>query len=86
MNDAVDRARLQIIRGDELLTRTMDRVESTSEIVSRTVTSPVRKVSGIIQGVTAGVEFFLGSRGEERPHSRNRPSRSAGRNVYIMFI
>jgi hypothetical protein len=70
VNDAVDRARLQIIRGDELLTRTMDRVESTSDIVSRTVTSPVRKVSGIIQGVTAGVELFLGSRGRKNGNTR----------------
>jgi methyl-accepting chemotaxis protein len=76
VNDAVDRARLQIIRGDELLTRTMDRVESTSEIVTRTVTSPVRKVSGIIQGVAAGVEFFLGSRG-----GKNGQRREAGRPV-----
>ena len=29
VNDAVDRARLQIIRGDELLSRTLDRVEET---------------------------------------------------------
>jgi hypothetical protein len=30
-NDAIDRVRLQVIRGDEMLTRTMDRVEETSE-------------------------------------------------------
>jgi hypothetical protein len=62
VNDAVDRARLQIIRSDEMLTRTLDKVENTSEIVARTVVSPVKQVSGIIQGVTAGVEFFLGNR------------------------
>jgi hypothetical protein len=71
VNDAVDRARLQIIRGDELLTRTLDRVESTSEIVHKTVTSPVRRVSGIIQGVTAGIEFLLGNRGRKNGNSRD---------------
>ena len=76
VNDAVDRARLQIIRGDELLTRTLDKVESTSEIVHRTVTSPVRRVSGIIQGVTAGIEFLMGNRGR-----KNGNSRDAGRPV-----
>lgn len=71
VNDVVDRARLQIIRGDELLTRTLDRVEATSEIVHRTVVSPVRQVSGIIQGVTASIEFLLGSRGRKNGGSRD---------------
>ncbi|HWY19821.1 MAG TPA: hypothetical protein VNX26_01305 [Candidatus Acidoferrum sp.] len=71
VNDVVDRARLQIIRGDELLTRTLDRVEATSEIVHKTVVSPVRQVSGIIQGVTAGIEFLLGNRGRKNGGSRD---------------
>ena len=75
VNDAIDRARLQIIRGDELLTRTIDRVEQTSEIVQKTVVSPVRQLSGLMQGITVGLEFLFakrgrrngGSRGERRP-------------------
>jgi methyl-accepting chemotaxis protein len=74
INDVVDRARLQIIRGDELLTRTMDRVEHTSDIVQKTVVSPVRQISGLMQGITVGLEYFFargrkngGSRGERRP-------------------
>jgi len=62
VNDALDRARLQVIRADEMLGRTLDRVEQTSDIVTRTVVSPVRQVSGIIRGVTAGLEYFLGNR------------------------
>jgi methyl-accepting chemotaxis protein len=62
VNDAVDRVRLQIIRGDELLTRTLDRVEETSDMVHKTVVSPVRQFSGLIQGVTSGLEFLLGNR------------------------
>src|SRR5277367_4009944 len=54
VNDAVDRGRLQIIRADELLTRTLDRVEHTSEVVHKTVVSPVRQVTGLVQGITAG--------------------------------
>ena len=60
VNDVVDRARLQVIRTDELLSRTLDRVENTSDMVHSTVVSPIRQVSGIIQGVTAGLEFLLG--------------------------
>src|SRR5580698_6065177 len=60
VNDVVDRARLQVIRADELFSRTLDRVENTSDMVHSTVVSPIRQVSGIIQGVTAGLEFLLG--------------------------
>ncbi len=72
VSDAADRARLQIIRADELLSRTLDRVEETSDLVSKTVVSPVRQVSGIIQGVTAGLEFLLGNRARRNGDSRSR--------------
>lgn len=74
VNDVVDRARLQIIRGDEMLTRTLDRVEQTTEVVQKTVVSPVRQISGLMQGITVGVEYLFGRgrrnggrRGERRP-------------------
>ncbi|MGA7927908.1 MAG: hypothetical protein WCA20_18210 [Candidatus Sulfotelmatobacter sp.] len=76
VNDVVDRARLQIIRGDELLSRTLDRVEETSDMVHNTVVSPVRQFAGLIQGVTAGIEFLLGGRGR-----RNGGGREARRPV-----
>ncbi len=70
VNDIVDRARLQIIRGDELLSRTLDRVEETSDMVHNTVVSPVRQFAGLIQGVTAGIEFLLGNRGRKNGSGR----------------
>lgn len=76
VSDAVDRARLQVIRADELLSRTLDRVEETSDMVHQTVVSPVRQFAGLIQGVTAGIEFLLGGRGR-----RNGASREARRPV-----
>lgn len=63
VTDVVDRARLQVIRGDELLTRTLDRVEQTSDLVHKTVVSPVRQVSGLMQGLTVGLEFLFSGRG-----------------------
>jgi hypothetical protein len=63
VTDVVDRARLQVIRADELLSQTLDRVEETSEMVHKTVVSPVRQFSGLMQGITAGIEFLLGNRG-----------------------
>ncbi len=76
MNDVVDRARLQVIRADELLSRTLDRVEQTSDLVHKTVVSPIRQVSGVLQGITAGIEYLLGSR-----HRRNGGTRDVRRPV-----
>jgi methyl-accepting chemotaxis protein len=70
VSDAVDRARLQVIRADELLNRTMDRVEQTSEMVQKTVVSPVRQISGLVQGITVGLEFLFGGRGRKNGSGR----------------
>lgn len=70
VNDVVDRIRLQIIRADEMLTRTFDRVEQTSDTVQKTVMSPVRQFSGVIQGVAAGMEYFFARRGPRNGGSR----------------
>ena len=66
LNDVLDRTRLQVIRADEMVTRTMDRVEDTSDRVQHSVMSPVRKVSGIMQAVSVGVETFFNSQKRRR--------------------
>jgi hypothetical protein len=75
VTDVIDRTRLQVIRADELMSRTLDRVEQTTELVHRTVVSPVRQVSGLVHGITAGIEFLLGNRG--RKNGGGRESRRA---------
>jgi len=70
VNDVVDRARLQVIRADELLSRTMDKVEHTSEVVQNTVVSPVRQISGLMQGITVGLEFLFAGRGRRNGGGR----------------
>jgi hypothetical protein len=72
VSDAVDRGRLQVIRADELLSRTLDRVEHTSEVVQKTVVSPVRHISGIMQGITVGLEFLLNRRARGNGSTRER--------------
>lgn len=62
ISDTLDRTRLQIIRADDMVTKTMDRVEEATETVHRTVISPIRKISGLFQGLTAGLEFLMGSK------------------------
>jgi ElaB/YqjD/DUF883 family membrane-anchored ribosome-binding protein len=68
VTDVLDRARLQVIRADELLNRTMDKVEETSEVVHKTVISPLRQVNGLMAAISTGVDVFLG---QKRRHPRN---------------
>jgi hypothetical protein len=79
LTDALDRTRLQIIRADELLNRTMDKVEETSEVVHKTVISPLRQVNGLMAAISTGVDVFLG---QKRRHRKN----GAGVQQDEMFI
>jgi hypothetical protein len=62
VSDVVDRTRLQVIRADEMVGQTLDRIEETREIVTKTVVSPVRHISGLVHGITTGFEAFFGGR------------------------
>ena len=73
LNDVIDRTRLQVIRADEMLGRTLDKVEETTDAVHRTVTSPVRKLSGVMAGVSAGVEYFLNGNKQRRRENASVP-------------
>jgi len=72
-NDALDRGRLQVMRADELISRTLDRIEQTSDMVHKSVVYPVRQVSGVIAGLTAGGENLLGGRGAPRTEKQTVP-------------
>lgn len=67
VSDVIDRTRLHVIRADEIVTRTMDRVEETTDIVHHTVISPVRQIAAVVQGFTAGLGTLMGRRA--RNHS-----------------
>ena len=68
LTDALDSTRLQVIRADELLNRTMDKVEETSDAVHKTVISPLRQVNGLMAAISTGVDVFLG---QKRRHPKN---------------
>ena len=72
VTDIVDRTRLQVIRVDELVTRTMDRVEETTDLVHHTVISPVKALAGVLSGVTTTANLLFGAkRRRKSPGPRN---------------
>ena len=70
VSDLMDRTRLQVIRVDDLVSRTLDKVEETTELVQQTVVGPVKQVSGIIQGLTAGIQVFMNRSRKSGDHPR----------------
>lgn len=62
LNDVLDRTRLQVMRADELATATMDQIEATTQIVQHTIVTPVRRLNGVLSGLSAGLGMFVGTR------------------------
>jgi methyl-accepting chemotaxis protein len=62
MTEIVDIARTQANRAGILATRTMERVDITAEAVQHTVTSPMRHLSALMDGVMAGFGEFMAGR------------------------
>jgi hypothetical protein len=82
VDDIVDRTRLQIIRADELVGRTLDRVEETTDIVHHTVISPVKQAAGIIQGLTTAVGAFMGGV-KKKPRKPGDVKRTQDEELFI---
>src|SRR5574341_663581 len=57
--DAMDRTQRQVIRADNLVSLTMDHVEETTEVLHEGVIAPVRRVAGLVQGLTVGIDTFF---------------------------
>lgn len=84
VEDLVGKANAQIRRVDEMLTATLDAVDNASRAIEKAVAAPTRRVSGVLNGVRAGVTVLLGKRRRPYPpSSMNRPSASGPSVVEI---
>ncbi len=73
VGDVLDRTRLQVIRADEMISRTMDRVEETTEMVQHSVLSPIKRLAGIASGLTVGLEYFFRRRRNRQQEAEGLP-------------
>lgn len=74
LTEVIERTRMQVIRADELASRTMDKVEETTEIVQQSVLTPVRAISGVMSGLSAGLGMLLASRRARKHGQHHIPS------------
>lgn len=63
--DAVERLRLQIVRADQILTGTLEVVEEAGSTIRDKVWTPINRVSAVLKGVKAGIDFIRGQRGPQ---------------------
>ncbi|OFW04018.1 MAG: hypothetical protein A3G20_07305 [Acidobacteria bacterium RIFCSPLOWO2_12_FULL_59_11] len=59
LTDASDRAHLQLIRLDQLLSNTLARVEETTEVIQHSILVPVRELSAVLAGVRTALDFLF---------------------------
>jgi uncharacterized phage infection (PIP) family protein YhgE len=64
----LDKTNTQIRRVDEMVTGTFDAVDQATRAVENAVAIPVRRMSGVIRGLKAGIETFL----SRKPASREK--------------
>lgn len=64
--DIVERAHIHAIRMDEFVGLTMDKIETTTEVLQDKVLGPVRRVRAIMQAVNAGLGFLRANRSRKK--------------------
>jgi uncharacterized protein YneF (UPF0154 family) len=73
MTEFVGMARSQAERANGLANRTLERVDHTASAVQNAVTAPVRHLSGLVEGLLAGIGQLAGVR-RERPRGKAAPN------------
>jgi len=81
----VETVRKQADRIDVMTTRTLERVDSTAATVQNSVTTPIRRIGGVLEGVIAGVGSFAGKR-KERAAKAGVPTEETAVPNQDMFI
>ena len=82
LNDVLDRTRLQVMRADELATSTMDKIEETTEIVQHTIVTPVRRIQGVVNGLSAGLGMFVAGR-KARKNGGPHPGGAESEDLFV---
>lgn len=87
VTDVVHRTHDQVARVDELVTKTLSRVENATEMVNHSVSVPVRHATGVLQGITTGLAVLFGKTRARRFGGKSpERARAASAHKDEMFI
>lgn len=73
LDNALEKANVQIRRIDEMVSGTIDAVEHASRAIESAVAAPTRRVSGVLHGIRVGMGVFLGRERNPRVGSQGAP-------------
>lgn len=76
------RAKNKVVQADDMVTRTLERVEKTTGAVQNSVLSPVRHVNGILSAITVGIGSLLNQKRETKNERRQR-SNSGDEGMFV---
>lgn len=83
LGDLVDRTRLQTIRVDEMVSRTLDKVEETTDMVQHTVIGPVKQINAMMQGLGVGIGTLLQRRRAAKAEQSDRQRATDDEELFI---
>jgi hypothetical protein len=67
LSETLERVRMQLIHIDQILTGVMETVEEAGARLRETVWGPMVKVTALVRGIQAGLEFFRTTRHRREP-------------------
>jgi len=68
------RAKNKVAQADDMVTRTLERVEKTTGAVQNSVLSPVRHVNGVLNAISVVIGSLLNQKRGTRNQQRQRPT------------
>jgi hypothetical protein len=81
-SDTLDRTRRQVIRTDDMVSRALDHVEETTEVLHEGIIGPVRRLTGVVQGLTVGIDTFF-KLTRKYPRREHTPAVSHDEELFI---
>ncbi len=62
--DVIERARIEVIRADQLISGSLEMMQRATEAIERGVMVPIREMTALVAGIREGVAFFFSRRRE----------------------
>lgn len=77
--DAVERLRIQVIRGDHILTGALEVMEEAGSRFRKTLWGPIQQASAVLKGLKVGLDLIRG-------HQKRRPEPDSATQDEELFI
>jgi type IV secretory pathway VirB2 component (pilin) len=74
MAEGLEMLRVQIVRGDQVITGVLESLEEAHTRVRKSVTGPISQVAAVLRGLKAGIDMFTSEKSPKGERSRQQSS------------